>query len=75
MKENIIERLLMGCKESNQTNKYTAFYTENRGFAVTTFFLKFLLINSTILKLLSLKSILLNEPFALKNSETTEGSL
>ena len=34
----ITERLLMGRKESNQTNKYTTFYTSNRGFAVTTFF-------------------------------------
>ena len=34
----ITERLLMGRKESTQTNKYTAFYTSNRGFAVTTFF-------------------------------------
>ena len=39
----ITERLLMGRmgrKESTQTNKYKAFYTSNRGFAVhvTTFF-------------------------------------
>ena len=33
----ITERLLMGRKESTQTNKYTAFYTSNRGFVVTTF--------------------------------------
>ena len=34
----ITERLVMGRKESNQTNKYTAFYTSNLGFAVTTYF-------------------------------------
>ena len=34
----ITEKLVMGRKESNQTNKYTAFYTSNRGFAVTTYF-------------------------------------
>ena len=34
----ITERLLMERKESNQTNKYTAFHTSSRGFAVTTFF-------------------------------------
>ena len=34
----ITEKLVMGHKESNQTNKYTAFYTSNRGFAVTTYF-------------------------------------
>ena len=34
----ITERLLMGRKEKKQTKKYTAFYTSNRGFAVTTFF-------------------------------------
>ena len=32
----ITERSLMGRQESNQTNKYTSFYTSNRWFAVNT---------------------------------------
>ena len=46
----ITERLVMGRKESNQTNKYTAFYTSNRGFIYT-----FIIIKDTIVKILSLK--------------------
>ena len=42
----------MGRKESNQTNKYTAFYTSNRGFAELH---TFIIIKDTIVKLLSLK--------------------
>ena len=51
----ITEKLVMGGKESNQTNKYTAFYSSNRGFAVTTNVHTFIIIKDTIVKLLSLK--------------------